>query len=167
MQNGAEWEIIEFCGRRLSVSGDSKSKMFFGEFEYRIDQKGRVPVPPRFRKELGEGLVLAPGMEKCIMLYPLGEWNRLAAALTTGSATPSKLRRLNRAIFATAFSLNMDGQGRIALPAPLRQHAGIEDEVVVAGANTYLELWDKGQWEAEKANSQEQAWQIIESLERH
>ena len=139
--------------------------MFFGEFEYRIDEKGRVPIPPRFRRELKEGVVLTPGIEKCISAYPLSEWKKLAATLTTGSVTRSKLRRLNRAIFATAFSLNIDRQGRIALPIPLRQYAGIEDEVVIAGANNYLELWSKEQWEAEKAISQEQTWQIIESLE--
>jgi len=91
----------------------------------------------------------------------------LATTLTTTSVTRSKMRKLNRAIFATAFSLSIDGQGRIALPSPLRQYAGIEDEVVIAGANTCLELWNKEQWESEKAISQEQAWQIIESLERH
>ncbi len=141
--------------------------MFFGEFEYKIDQKGRVPIPPKFRRELKEGVVLTPGVEKCIIAYPLAEWKKLAATLTTGSVTPSKLRRLNRAIFATAFSLNIDGQGRVALPIPLRQYAGIEDEVVIAGANNYFELWNKDQWESERAISQEQAWQIIESLERH
>jgi len=141
--------------------------MFFGEFEYKIDQKGRVPIPPKFRRELKEGVVLTPGVEKCIIAYPLAEWKKLAATLTTGSVTPSKLRRLSRAIFATAFSLNIDGQGRVALPIPLRQYAGIEDEVVIAGANNYFELWNKDQWESEKAISQEQAGQIIESLERH
>ena len=141
--------------------------MFFGEFEYKIDEKGRVPIPPKFRGELKDGVVLTPGIENCISAYTLPEWKKLAATLTTGSVTPNKLRRLNRAIFATAFSLNIDGQGRIALPAPLRQHAGIEDEVVIAGANTYFELWNKEQWESEKAVSQEQAWQIIESLEKH
>ena len=141
--------------------------MFFGGFEYRIDEKGRVPIPPRFRRELKEGVVLTPGIEQCITAYPLSEWKKLAATLTTGSVTRSKLRRLNRAIFATAFSLNMDGQGRIALPIPLRQSAGIEEEVVIAGANNYLELWNKEQWEAEKAISQEQTWQIIESLEKN
>ena len=141
--------------------------MFFGEFEYKIDEKGRVPVPPKFRQELKYGVVLTPGIEKCITAYPLPEWNKLAATLTTGSVTPSKLRRLNRAVFATAFSLNIDGQGRIALPVPLRDYAKIEDEIVIAGANNYLELWNKKQWESEKAASQEQAWQIIESLERH
>ena len=78
----------------------------------------------------------------------------------------SKLRRLNRAIFATAFSTHLDGQGRVALPAPLREYAGIEEDVVVAGANNYLEIWSKDLWDEEKAISQEQAWQIIESLER-
>jgi len=141
--------------------------MFFGEFEYRIDEKGRVPIPPKFRNELKEGVVLTPGLEKCITAYPLSEWKKLADTLTTGSVTPGKLRRLNRAIFATAFSLGIDGQGRIALPTPLREYADIEDEVVIAGANTYLELWNKGLWETEKDISQEQAWQIIESLERH
>ena len=142
--------------------------MFFGEFEYRIDDKGRVPIPPKFRRELRDGVVLTPGIEKCITVYPLAEWRKLAATLTTGPITPSKLRKLNRAIFATAFSMPMDGQGRVTLPMPLRQYAGIEDEVIVAGANNYLELWNKEQWESEKAISQEEAWQIIESLEeRH
>jgi len=140
--------------------------MFFGEFEYKIDQKGRVPIPPKFRRELREGMVLTPGIEKCIVAYPLAEWKKIATSLTSGSVTPSKLRKLNRALFATAFSTNIDGQGRIALPAPLREHAEIVDEVIVAGDNTYLEIWNKVHWEEEKAVSQEQAWQIIESLER-
>ena len=141
--------------------------MFLGEFEYKIDEKGRVPVPPKFTRELREGVVLTAGPERCIVAYPIAEWRKLAATLTTGSMARSKLRRLSRAIFATAFSLNLDGQRRIALPVPLREYAGIEDEVVIAGVNTYLELWNKEQWEAEKAISQEQAWQIIESLEQH
>lgn len=115
--------------------------MFFGEFEYKLDEKGRLPIPPRFRREFRDGMVLAPGAEKCISAYPLAEWKKLAARLATGSLSPSKLRRLNRALFATAFYSSLDGQGRISLPLPLREYAGIEDEVVVAGVNNYLELW--------------------------
>jgi len=140
--------------------------MFFGEFEYRVDEKGRVPLPPKFRSELREGVVLTPGMEKCLIGYPLPEWKKLATALTTGSVTRSKLRKLNRAIFAMAFHLNIDGQGRIALPTRLKEYAEIFDEAVVTGANNYFEIWNKVQWEAERATSQEQAWQIIESLEK-
>ncbi len=141
--------------------------MFLGEFEYRIDEKGRVPIPPKFRRELKDGVILAPGVEKCITAYPVSEWKKLATTLTSASLSPSKLRRLNRALFAAAFILNIDKQNRIALPAPLRQHAGIETEVIIAGANNYFELWDKDQWQEEKGVSQEQAWQIIESVERH
>ena len=141
--------------------------MFLGEFEYKIDEKGRILIPPRFRRELKEGVILTPGIERCVTAYPVAEWKKLAATLTTGSIAPNKLRQLNRAIFATAFTLTLDGQGRIALPVPLREYAAIEEEAIVAGANTYLELWNKEQWETEKSISQEQAWQIIESLERH
>ena len=141
--------------------------MFLGEFEYKIDEKGRVPIPPKFRRDLKDGVVLAAGPEKCIIAYSITEWNKLADSLTSGTIAASKLRRLNRAFFATAFNIQIDNQGRIALPVPLREYAGIEDELIIAGVNTYLELWNKEQWEAEKSISQEQAWQIIESLERH
>jgi MraZ protein len=140
--------------------------MFFGEYEYKIDEKGRVPIPPRFRRQLKDGVVLAPGAEMCITVYPIAEWKKLAEGLTSGTVTRSKLRRLQRAMFAAAFNLYMDGQGRIALPTSLREYAEIVDEVVIAGANKYFELWNKVHWEEEKAISQEQAWQIIESLER-
>jgi len=141
--------------------------MFFGEFEYKVDEKGRVSIPPKFRKELKNGVVLAQGVESCITAYPLDEWEKLATALTTGSVTRSKLRQLNRALFATAFSLNLDGQGRVALPDSLREYAEIEDELIIAGANNCFELWNRDQWLREKAISREQAWQIIESLESH
>ena len=143
--------------------------MFIGEFEYRVDEKGRVPVPPKFRTDelKKEGMILCPSMRKCITVYPLSEWKKLADSITSGSLNSSKIRKLNRAIFATAFNADIDGQGRITLPAQLRQYAGISDGVVIAGANTYLELWSKEQWDTEKASCQEEAWHIIESWERH
>jgi len=138
--------------------------MFLGEYIYKIDEKGRLPIPPRFRKDLKEGLVAAAGVEPCITIYTASEWVKVAESLTSGA--PSKMRRLNRALFANAFSLNIDGQGRIALPVTLRQHARIEDEAVVVGANTTLEVWNKELWAEEKALARQQAWQTIEGLER-
>ena len=142
--------------------------MFTGEFEYRVDEKGRVPIPPKFRTDdlKKDGMVLTPGLEKCITIYPLSEWKKVADSITSGPLAPSKLRKLNRAIFARAFNLEIDGQGRIMLPLQLRQYAGIQEQVVITGANTYLELWSKELWDEERASSQEEAWQIIESLER-
>jgi MraZ protein len=140
--------------------------MFYGEYNYKVDEKGRVAIPPRFRRELKDGVVLSPGAEKCINMYPLSEWRKLATSLTSSPLTPNKMRRLKRAIFSTAFNVAIDGQNRVALPIPLREHAEIQEDVVVTGANNYLEIWNQVLWEEEKAISQEQAWQIIESLER-
>ena len=140
--------------------------MFLGEVEHKIDEKGRVMLPAQFRRELREGVVLTPGVESCITAYPLAEWKKIAATLTGGSVTRNKLRKLNRAIFATASRAIIDGQGRVVLPLVLREYASIEDEVIIVGANSYFELWNREQWEAEKADSQDQAWQIIETLDR-
>jgi MraZ protein len=141
--------------------------MFLGEYDYKIDEKGRVPLPPKFRAEFRDGIVLATGAENCILAYSPAQWKILAENLITGPVLSSKMRKLNRALFATAFHLNLDGQGRIALPMPLRQYAGITSDVVIAGANIYLEIWDKQAWELEKAESQAQSWQIIETMEKH
>jgi MraZ protein len=141
--------------------------MFFGEFEYKLDEKGRVPIPPKYRPAFRDGLMLAPGAESCVTVYPLAEWKKLAENLTSSSLSLGKLRRLKRALFSTAFYLKMDGQGRIALPIPLRLYAEIVDDVTIAGANNYLEIWSKLNWSDERTASLEQAWQIVESLERH
>ena len=139
--------------------------MFFGEFEYKIDEKGRVPIPPKFRISLRTGVVLSPGVEVCITAYPLNEWRKLADSLTKGSLSPSKLRMLKRVVCATTFDVKLDGQGRIALPTPLKSHAEIVSEVVIIGAYNYLELWNKVRWAEERDIHQEQAWLLFEGLE--
>ena len=139
--------------------------MFLGEFEYRIDEKGRVPIPPRFRKDLESGVVLSAGPDTCIAGYGSAEWEKESARIASATISPSKRRRLGRSMFASAYNLTLDGQGRVSLPPPLRQRAQIGDELIVVGVNTYFELWNKDLWEAEKTLSQEQAWQITEGLE--
>ncbi len=139
--------------------------MFIGEYPYKVDEKGRVPLPPRFRRELKEGVVLAKGMgEKCITVYPAREWKRLADKLAERTVTPANLRKLNRALFGSAFSASFDGQGRIKLPDTLRAYAEIGDTAIVIGANARVELWSEGAWKAEQTAAEEQASQIIESL---
>jgi MraZ protein len=151
------------------VGNSGELFMFIGQYEYRIDEKGRVPIPPKFRTEelKKEGLVLCPGMEKCITIYPLSEWKRLADTLNTSPVKSSKFRKLNRAFFSNAFNVEIDGQGRIIVPSQFRQFAGINEDVVVAGANTYIELWSKELWGSEKESNQEAAWQIFETMERN
>jgi MraZ protein len=139
--------------------------MFFGEYPYKVDEKGRVPLPPRFRRQMREGVILTKGMgEKCIAVYPVAEWKRLSDSLAAKAVTPANLRKLNRAIFGSAFGASLDGQGRVTLPVSLREYAGIGDTAIVIGANNCVELWCEGEWQAEKTSSEEQASQIIESL---
>jgi MraZ protein len=138
--------------------------MFFGEYQYKVDEKGRLPLPPKFRRDMKEAVILTRGTEKCIAVYPLAEWGRLADSLATKVVTPANLRRLNRAIFGSAFSISFDGQGRITLPFPLRSYAEIGDTVFVVGANHYVELWNEELWKSEKTLAEEQASQIIESF---
>jgi MraZ protein len=139
--------------------------MFLGEYEYKVDSKGRLPLPPKFRQELGAGLILTRGAERCIVIYPTDEWHKLADTLAARIVSPSKLRKLNRIIFGEAFSLTLDGQGRIALPSTLRRYTGIEDVATIVGSNNCIELWNPTLWSSEKTSAEEQVWQIIESLE--
>jgi MraZ protein len=139
--------------------------MFLGTYEYRIDDKGRIALPPKFRDELRHGLVMAQGLEKCIAVFPAAEWDKMAQRMERQSLPRSKARRINRFTFATAFSAEIDGQGRIPLPAALRQYAGIESDAIVAGVNLYFEIWSKPNWENESNLMENQAWQIIEATE--
>jgi len=138
--------------------------MFFGEYEYKVDEKGRLALPSKFRREMKEGVILAKGEEKCITVYSLSEWKRLADSLAAKVITPANRRKLNRALFGSAVQLSFDGQGRLVLPASLRTYAGISDTVMVVGVNNRVELWNNELWKAEKASAEEQASQIIESL---
>jgi len=110
-------------------------------------------------------VILAKGMgEKCIAVYPVAEWKRLSDSLAAKAVTPANLRKLNRAIFGSAFSTSFDGQGRITLPFPLREYAGVGDTAIVVGANNCVELWCEGEWQAAKTSAEEQASEIIESF---
>ncbi|MBM4447402.1 MAG: division/cell wall cluster transcriptional repressor MraZ [Chloroflexi bacterium] len=139
--------------------------MFLGEYEYKVDNKGRLPLPPKFREELRGELVLTKGLERCIVIYPADEWHKVADTLSAQAVPSSKFRTMNRAMFGTAYGLSLDGQGRIALPSTLRNRVEIGDTAVVVGANNCIEIWNPILWDSEKTTAEEQLWQIIESLE--
>lgn len=139
--------------------------MFLGTYEYKIDEKGRTPLPPRFRDELRQGMVMTQGLEKCITVYSMEEWQTISDKMAAQSVSRSKARRITRFTFATAFMAELDAQGRVAIPATLRQYAGIDDVAVIAGVNTHFELWSKENWEAESDLMENEAWQISEGIE--
>ena len=139
--------------------------MLLGQYEHKIDPRGRVAVPARFREELKAGLVLSQGFERCIDAYPAKAWQEMAEKLATMPLTRSRSRRMSRFVFSSAFSQDLDGLGRVLLPAPLRQYAEIKDTVIIVGVNAYFEIWSKSQWDIEKALMDEQGWQIAEGME--
>ena len=139
--------------------------MFLGEYEYKVDSKGRLPLPPKFRQEFGSELILTRGEETCVVAYPTSEWQKVTETIAVKEMIPSKRRKVHRVKYGSANSLTLDAQGRIALPSALRAYAQIENNAVIVGANNYIEIWNPPLWNAEKASSEEEVYQIIENLE--
>ncbi len=139
--------------------------MFFGEYLYKVDEKGRIPLPPKFRRELAGDVILSKGTEKNIIVYPLDEWKRLSDDLEAKVLTPAKLRRLKRDIFGSAFDASFDKQGRVTLQGTLRSYAEIGDAAVVVGVSNCIEIWDEKLWAEEKLLASEQASEIIEGID--
>jgi MraZ protein len=120
--------------------------MFLGEYTHALDLKGRLTIPARFRGELEAGLVVTRGAEPCLVIYPQEEWvalARRAAQMPTASRTA---RSYTRRLFGGAHEATLDKMGRILVPSFLRDYAGVTDEAVVVGLNTYIEVWNPERW---------------------
>jgi MraZ protein len=121
--------------------------VFLGEYEHTMDDKGRLAVPARFREELGEGVVITRGFERgCLMGFPKPAWEKLAQRVSDLSFGQSEARNLRRLLFSGAADVALDRQGRILIPQNLREHAGLGEQVVIAGLNTYFEIWSRERW---------------------
>ncbi len=121
--------------------------MYMGQYCHNLDAKGRVIMPSRFREQLGANFVVTKGYEHCLSVYSEAEWEEFAAQLMRMPGHNADARRLLRIVAAGAVTCETDKQGRILLPAHLREHAGIEKEVVIVGAFSRVEIWDSAAWE--------------------
>ena len=124
--------------------------MFKGTYRYRIDAKGRLPVPAAFRRALGalgSETVVATFMDQCLAVFPAPEWSRLEDRLRGLPAFGRTTRALTRSLMSRASECTLDVQGRILLPPPLRRAAGLEREVVIVGALDRFEVWAPGSWD--------------------
>ena len=124
--------------------------MFLGEFIHAIDEKGRLTIPAKFRADLAAGLVVTRGIDRCLAIYPLEEWNRLAERVSALPLTDRRARAFRRLVFASAADAVPDRQGRLLIPPRLREYADLDSEVVVTGLNTYIEVWNTGGWIQER-----------------
>ena len=120
--------------------------MFLGTHTPKLDDKGRLFLPARFREELAEGVVVTKGQERCLFVFKTADFARDAESLRGGPVTTKAERDYSRIFFASAFDDIPDRQGRITVPAPLRTYASLTRDCVVIGANTRLEIWDAAAW---------------------
>ena len=120
--------------------------MFMGEYSHSIDAKGRLIIPSKFREQLGEDFVLTKGLDGCLLVFPNDEWKSFEEKLRALPLTNKSARTFSRFFVAGAASCELDKQGRILVPATLREFAGLEKDVVLTGNINRIEIWSKEKW---------------------
>jgi MraZ protein len=130
--------------------------MPYGEYQYSVDDKGRVIIPPAFRDFVDDGMVITRGMEGCLFLFPLTAWERIEKSLTSLPLTDPDSQKFIRFFYSGAAKLKADSAGRITIPPTLRQFAVIDGNVVVAGAPNRLEIWNEERWRQALSEVQDQ-----------
>lgn len=120
--------------------------MPFGEYQYAVDDKGRVIVPPAFRDFLDDGMVITRGMEGCLYVFPIAAWQRIESRLTELPLTDPDARNFIRFFYSGAAKAKLDSAGRVTLPSTLRSFAEVDGNVIVAGAPNRLEIWNEPRW---------------------
>jgi MraZ protein len=131
--------------------------MFLGQYERTLDDKSRLAIPNELLSGLGERPVLARSFDKCLCMYPSARWESLAIAFDDLPDMPSDGHTLARAVFAGAVPCDLDKQGRVNIPAFLREHAGLSGDAIVLGVNSRVEIWDRQTWAHEQQRFETQA----------
>jgi MraZ protein len=121
--------------------------MFLGEYQHTLDPKGRVILPSAFREQLEEGLVMTVGLDHCLTVHPVADWQRVLEGLRSLRTTDRRERMFARMLTASAHAEELDRQGRITIPARLRDYADLQRDIAVVGADSRLELWNAQAWE--------------------
>lgn len=120
--------------------------MPFGEYQYSVDDKGRVIIPPAFRDFVDGGMVITRGLDSCLFVFPMTAWERIEQHLTALPLTDPESRKFVRFFYSGASKAKLDSTGRITLPPLLRTFAQAEGNVVVVGAPNRLEIWNEQRW---------------------
>ena len=139
--------------------------MLLGEYEHTIDDKNRLTLPAKFRQSFAEGIVVTRGLDGCLFAYRRPDWDRLVESRLAPLDPFSKgTRQIQRFLFSGATETDLDKQGRVMIPAALLEHAKLGRDVVVAGVNDHLEIWDRAAWRAELADVEGSAEDVAERL---
>ena len=120
--------------------------MFMSEYNHTVDAKGRLIVPSKFREQLGDEFVVTKGMDGCLFVYANDDWNAFEQKLTSLPLINKEARKFARFFLAGAAQVEVDKQGRILLPANLREFASLEKDVVLVGVGSRIEIWSRENW---------------------
>ena len=137
--------------------------MFMSEYNHTLDTKGRLIIPAKFREVLGEEFVISKGMDGCLFVYANDDWNAFEQKLTSLPLINKEARQFARFFLAGAATVEVDKQGRILLPAILREFANIEKDAVLVGVGSRIEIWSKESWMT--ANVYDDMEEIAENME--
>ncbi len=121
--------------------------MFMNQYNHTVDAKGRLIIPSKFRDVLGDEFVVTKGLDGCLFVYDNEDWNEFAEKLTKLPIINDNARDFARFFLAGATNVEVDKQGRILLPANLREFAGLDKDVVLAGVGSRIEIWSKSAWD--------------------
>ncbi|MNH72133.1 cell division protein MraZ [compost metagenome] len=138
--------------------------MFMGEYQHSIDDKGRIIIPAKFRELLGTSFVVTRGLDQCLFVYPQDEWGVMEQKLKALPLMKSDARAFTRFFFSGATECEWDKQGRVNLPATLRQYAKLEKDCVVIGVSNRVEIWSRDTWEQYFQQSEDTFNEIAEKL---
>lgn len=140
------------------------TNVLIGEYTHNLDPKKRLAIPAKMRKEVGERAYLTIGLDSCLFLYPLQEWQKLAEKLIQLPAGRADIRDFQRTMLGGAVEVEMDALGRILVPDYLKNHAGLKQRVVIAGLYNRCEIWDEEKWNQHKAVVAKNTDMIAEKL---
>jgi MraZ protein len=122
--------------------------VFTGEYRHSVDDKGRLAVPARFRAPFAEGAFISRWIDGCLAIHTRSGWEELAAKVADLPITDARSRLFQRTVFGGAVEAELDRQGRVLVPAFLREEAGLEGEAVVVGSRDHAEIWSPPRWSA-------------------
>ncbi|MDO8493690.1 MAG: division/cell wall cluster transcriptional repressor MraZ [bacterium] len=138
--------------------------MLIGTHKHILDSKKRVSLPARFRKEMGNEVVITHGLDSCLFVYTISEWEKVAEKLSGMSMGTTDSRSINRFMLGGATLTEIDSIGRILVPEFLKEFAGLQEKVVIIGVHSRLEIWDEEKWKTYSRETEMQADKLAQKL---
>jgi MraZ protein len=138
--------------------------MFIGEYTHSLDTKGRVALPAKFRQKISDGAIITRGLDHSLFLFNKSDWEVLAQKILALPMTSANSRAFARLMLSGAAEVEFDAQGRVLIPEPLRQYAGLKKQAVFAGVYNRVEIWDEASWKSYKSKTEASSDDIAEKL---